>query len=666
MPNNMISISAAELEKLKELAKKLALEKSYQQLVIQLMSRISEASGLNNVIDHMLRSIVDVIGGSNLILYYKIDDDIFYVDVYGVRKQLVEIDDEPIAIAFVTGVPAEYTHDFSDTQLLTPAFTHAYTWIYPLTVGGIVVWVFKMDSLHIAMQELYKQLPLFFNYAALVLKNEILGYSRLQQVNQQLQQEITVRKQTEQALLAAKNDTEAANRAKSMFLANISHELRTPMNAVLGFCQLLQKDSDLSNNQRESLNIINNSGKHLLSLINTILDMAKIEAGKMVLENNGFDLGVMVRDTIDMMRERAEAKSLALLFDQSSSFPRFVISDEAKLRQILINLIGNAVKYTKVGNITVYLTSQILADDRYLLSFAIKDTGVGIAAHELPLIFDTFVQVGDESEYQGTGLGLAIAKQYAQLLGGDITVSSELGKGSVFVFSVPVKCVNQTELVNQPINKQPEVSYKLASNQPTYRILIVEDRLENRLLLKKLLELAGFQVVDAINGQDGVEQFIRWQPHFIWMDRQMPVMDGLAATQKIRSLEHGKEVKIVAVTASVFSDQKQEFLNAGVDDIIGKPYREEEIFDCMARHLGVRFDREQNAQQQKPLPALITENIKHLPEQLLSALHHAAASLDVEQTIAVIESIEAIDAPLADSLMQHVKQFDFEAITELF
>jgi signal transduction histidine kinase/CheY-like chemotaxis protein len=522
-----------------------------------------------------------------------------------------------------------------------------------------------MDSLHITMQELYKQLPLFFNYAALVLKNEILGYTRLQQVNQQLQQEITVRKQTEQALLAAKNDAEAANRAKSVFLANISHELRTPMNAVLGFCQLLQKESDLSNNQRESLNIINNSGKHLLTLINTILDMAKIEAGKIVLENNGFDLGVMVLDTIDMMREHAEAKSLALLFDQSSSFPRFVISDEAKLRQILINLIGNSVKYTKAGNITVYLTSKTLGDERCLLSFAIKDTGVGIAAHELPLIFDTFVQVGNESEYQGTGLGLAIVKQYAQLLGGDITVSSELGKGSVFIFSVPV-CVNQTELVNQSVNEHSEASYRLASNQPTYRILIVEDHLENRLLLKKLLELAGFQVIDAINGQDSVEQFIRWQPHFIWMDRQMPVMDGLAATQKIRSLEHGKDVKIVAVTASVFSDQKQEFLNAGVDEIIGKPYREAEIFDCMARQLGVRFDREQTVLQQTTIPTPIIQNVKHLSEQLLSALHHAAASLDVEETIAVIESIEAIDAPLANSLMQHVKQFDFEAITELF
>ncbi|MGZ8182011.1 MAG: sensor histidine kinase, partial [Methylobacter sp.] len=362
MPNELMTIPVAEWNKLKQRATKLALDKSNQQLVMQLMSKMGEASGLENVIDAMLRSIVDVIGGANLILYYKIDADIFYADVYGVKKRLQQLDDQRVADVFASGKASEYEHDFSDTQMLTPAFTHAYTWIYPLKVGSTVIGVFKMESLHIAMRDLYNQLPLFFNYAALVLKNEILGYTRLQAANNLLQQEIVIRKQTERELLTAKNEAEAANRAKSIFLANMSHELRTPMNAVLGFSQLMQKDGDLSPEQRETLDIINNSGRHLLELINDVLDMAKIEAGRVVIENGNFDLGALIRDTVDMMHERAETKGLELLLDQSSDFPRFVSSDEAKLRQILLNLVGNAIKYTQKGRVVVRLTAEDLPD----------------------------------------------------------------------------------------------------------------------------------------------------------------------------------------------------------------------------------------------------------------------------------------------------------------
>ena len=666
MSEDMISISVAELNRLKERAKKLALDKSYQQLVMQLMSRMSETSGLDNVIDNMLHSIVDVIGGANLILYYKIDDDIFYADVYGSKKQLTQLNDERLVTAFATGEPVEYEHDFSDTQMLTPAFTHAYTWIYPLKVGTSVIGVFEMDSLHIAMRDLYKQLPLFFNYAALVLKNEILGYTRLQQINKQLQQEIAERKKTEQALLTAKNDAEAANRAKSVFLANMSHELRTPMNAVLGFSQLLQRDKDLSATQLESLNIINNSGKHLLSLINEVLDMAKIEAGKMMVENSCFDLGALICDTIDMMSERAQAKGLKLLLEQSADFPRFVRSDKSKLRQILLNLIGNAVKYTKQGSITVQLSVETLANQQAcLLIFAVKDTGVGIAEHDLPLVFETFVQVGAESDRQGSGLGLPITRQYAQLMGGQIDVSSELGKGSVFTLELPVTQVEQADCVSQTVNELQVQG--LEAGQAQYRVLIVEDQLENRLLLKKLLESVGLQVFEAVNGQQGVEQFTRWQPHFIWMDKRMPIMDGIEATEKIRALENGKDVKIIALTASVFSGQRQEFLKAGANDVLNKPYRETEIFDCMAKHLGVRYTYQELINEQLSLAQPLTsERLAQLPEELISALQDAITSLDIEQSMAIIESIKTIDATLADILAQYINQFDFEAIAKLF
>jgi signal transduction histidine kinase/DNA-binding NarL/FixJ family response regulator len=666
MPNELMTISVAEWNKLKQRATKLALDKSHQQLVMQLMRKMSEASGLENVIDNMLHSIVDVIGGANLILYYKIDADIFYADVYGVKNRLQQLDDERVNDAFITGNAIEYEHDFSDTQMLTPAFTHAYTWVYPLKVGSTVIGVFKMESLHVAMRDLHNQLPLFFNYAALVLKNEILGYTRLQEINNLLQQEIIIRKQTERKLVAAKNEAEAANRAKSIFLANMSHELRTPMNAVLGFSQLMQKDGDLNPAQRETLNIINNSGKHLLKLINDVLDMAKIEAGRVVIENGNFDLGALILDTIDMMHERAEAKGLELLLDQASSFPRFVNADEAKLRQILLNLVGNAIKYTQKGRVVVRLTAEDLPDiQQCSLICEIKDTGIGIAEQDLPFVFDTFVQVGRESDQQGSGLGLRITQQYAQLMGGQVTVTSELDKGSAFTLTLPVIKVDQSEIISKLILDGKQV-LGLAEGQPIYRVLIVEDQLENRLLLKKLMEFVGFQVFEAVNGQQGVEQFTRGQPHFIWMDRRMPIMDGITATQKIRALPNGDKVKIVAVTASVFTEQRQEFLNAGVDDIVGKPYRDAEIFACMTKYLGVQFIYDEPVNQKNVTEQVFNDQrLKQLPEALVSELQQAVMSLDIEQSLAVIEQIREIDAPLADVLAGRVNQFDFEAITKL-
>ena len=665
MTGEMVTISVAELEHLKQRAKKLALDKSYQQLVMQLMQRMSEASGLDNVIDTMLQAIVDVIGGANLILYYKIDETVFYADVYGTKKQLNSLDNERVSFAFQTGEPKEYEHDFSDTQMLTPAFTSAYTWIYPLKVGTTIIGVFQLESLHIAMRELYKQLPVFFNYAALVLKNEILGYRRLQQINKQLQQEIEVRKQTEQALLTAKNDAEAANRAKSIFLANMSHELRTPMNAVLGFSQLLLKNPAITPEQLESLNIINNSGRHLLTLINEVLDMAKIEAGKISLENSNFDLGALICDTLDMMSEHAENKQLNLVLEQSSDFPRFINADESKFRQILINLIGNAIKYTKQGSINISLNSETLEQQKYLLTLTVSDTGLGIASEELPLIFDIFVQVGQESNRQGSGLGLPITKQYVELMGGTIQVESELDKGSIFTVKLPVNTVTESEVIYQV--KDKNVVKTLAPHQPSYKILVVEDQLENRLLLKKLLTAVGFEVFEAVDGKKAVEQFIKIQPDFIWMDRRMPIMDGIEATKKIRALPNGKNVKIVALTASVFTQQCQEFLNAGANDIVAKPYREQDIFDSLSKHLGVAFIYEQLSEKQNSHNTpLSIEALQQLPEQVLSGLKDSITSLDVEQSLSIIDHIKTLDSTLAKQLAERVHQFDFATLNKLF
>ncbi len=484
----------------------------------------------------------------------------------------------------------------------------------------------------------------------------------LQVSNRHLQEMGTV-------LEKAKNDAEAANRAKSIFLANMSHELRTPMNAVLGFSRLMRNDEGLTASQRENLDIINRSGNHLLDLINQVLDMAKIESGHMLVENAPFDLGAVVRDIIDMMRGRAESKGLSLTIDQGSSFPRFVSADAAKLRHILINLLGNAIKYTWQGQVILRLTTQAQANgDPLVLVCEVEDTGIGIAEQDLSRIFQAFVQVGKLADQHGTGLGLIITKQYVELMGGSITVSSQLGKGSLFRAEIPAVKVPESaieafhdSIVSQVIG--------LESGQPDYKILIVEDRSENRLLLKKILESVGFSVIEAVNGLEGVEAFKRWHPDFIWMDRRMPVMDGIEATRTILALPEAKNVKIAAITASVFLEDRQELLQAGVCAIINKPYRNEEIFDCMAKQLGVRYLYEEghgkpvmdNSLSQDEL----AKKLEALPKEWLAALQTAAVELDVEQCLELIHKIDPIDLALSQQLQELVNQFDFEDLLKL-
>jgi signal transduction histidine kinase/ActR/RegA family two-component response regulator len=386
----------------------------------------------------------------------------------------------------------------------------------------------------------------------------------------------------------AQGKAEAANRAKSVFLSSMSHELRTPLNAILGFSQLMRNAASASEEQRQTLDIINRSGKHLLALINDVLDMAKIEAGGIAVEIAPVDLGELVRDVADLMRERAGAKNLQLVLDQSSAFPRFVRTDGTKLRQVLINLVGNAIKYTERGSVTVRLNAGSAAPDARLpLLVEVEDTGAGISAEDQARIFDPFVQVGAATQQTGTGLGLAITRKYVELLGGRIGVESTPGRGSTFRVEVPVAPVADSDLSAAAIARGRVLS--LEPGQPEHRILVVEDQMENWLLLQRLLEGVGFQVRVAENGAAGVEVFQAWRPDFIWMDVRMPVMDGLEATRRIRALEGGREVKIVALTASVFGEERANVLGAGMTDFIRKPYRAEEIFDCLARHLGVRF-----------------------------------------------------------------------------
>lgn len=461
-----------------------------------------------------------------------------------------------------------------------------------------------------------------------------------------------------------KNDAEAANRSKSIFLANMSHELRTPMNAVLGFSRLMQNDKGLSSEQKENLEIINRSGNNLLKLINDILDMAKIESGRIELKNEVFDLSVLIKDIIDLMQERAEKKFLQLTLDKSSSFPRVIYSDPGKIRQILFNLLGNAIKCTDSGGIVLRLNVQ--TDNKTTcLIFKIEDTGRGISQTDLPQIFNSFKQVGVQSLQNGSGLGLAITKQYVELMKGNVSVSSELRKGSVFKVVIPVERVSENaviklshEIINTVIGLKP--------GQGNFRILIVEDQLENRLLLQRILESVGFNVRVANNGSQGLDLYTQWKPDFIWMDRRMPVMDGIEATEKIRKLPGGDKVKIVAVTASVFEQERLRLIEAGVNDIVNKPFHDEDIFACLAKHLKLKYIYDATADENEVSEEqnISAKDLSVVPIDILSELANAVTLLDIEQSLFVIDKIQLIDTVLAEQLKQLVENFDFQSIID--
>lgn len=531
----------------------------------------------------------------------------------------------------------------------------------------------ERDRANEALQELNRRLEL-----ELVKRSK--AQTALKELNETLEQRVQERtadleqsnnRLTEMGIVLekAKNSAEEANRAKSVFLANMTHELRTPMNAVLGFSRLMQSDKNLTDDQREVLDIINRSGTHLLSLINQVLDMAKIESGRVVVENAPFDLGATIRDIIDMMRERAVSKGLDLHVDQRSNFPRVISADESKLKHILINLLGNAIKYTLKGQVILRLqTESEDLNDPLVLICEVEDTGIGIAQKDLSRIFDAFVQVGTMAEQHGTGLGLVITKQYVELMGGHISVNSELDKGSLFRVSLPASRVDESAIEStNEVNVSRVIG--LEPGQPTYRVLIVEDQADSRLLLKRLLGKVGFIVFEASNGQEAIDAFKQYHPHFIWMDSRMPIMDGITATKAILALPEAKSLKIAAVTASTYQEERQVLLEAGVCAIVFKPYRNEEIFDCMAEHLGVRYLYEEELSAQTNGNGMskeeLLEKFSHIPPEWLDNLQAAAIELNVESCLDIIKRIETTDSALAEHVRELVNQFNFESVLDL-
>jgi PAS domain S-box-containing protein len=471
---------------------------------------------------------------------------------------------------------------------------------------------------------------------------------------------ITDKKHIQEELQKAKETAEIANAAKSQFLAKMTHELRTPLTAIIGFGQLINRDKNLSDSTRQYIDIVNRSGEHLLSLINDVLSMSQIEAEKISISLSSFDLYQLFDLVQSIFIPRTRSNGIELKLEVDPLVPQYIKTDQAKLRQILLNLIGNAVKFTSKGHVLV----RVKYKQQKFLEIEVTDTGTGIASGDLESVFQAFEQAEQGRRYnEGTGLGLAISRQFARLLGGDITLESTLGVGSKFFCTFEIMPAENTQL---PQTAQEVIG--LAPNQIPSRILVVEDNMEISQLLLELIGAIGLQVKSAQNGIEALEIWKNWQPDLIWMDIQIPIMDGYEITSKIRNSPKGDKTKIIALSAHAFIENQSFTLEAGFDDYVTKPFSKQIIFERMASHLDLEYiyasDKINNPYSNRT-NKLEEEGLETLDKDLLRQIKEAAILLDEQQIQKLISLIPKENPRPAEILSKLLKNFQFEEILEI-
>ncbi len=520
---------------------------------------------------------------------------------------------------------------------------------------------------------------------------------------QQMAQEVATREQNlshaveeRTAQLAEKTkEAQQASQAKSQFLANMSHELRTPLNIILGFSQLMNRQGALDPKQQNYLTTINRSGEHLLDLINNVLELSKIEAGKTTLNNTNFDLRGLLDWLQTMFQFKAQSKGIQFILQATPNLPHQICADEGKLRQILVNLLGNAIKFTQHGQVILRISSvtsdlslpsnrssfaeqfsqttdkkmqRANAQGQATLTFEVEDTGPGIASSELAELFQPFGQTetGRNSQ-EGTGLGLPIAQQFVELMGGTLTVQSQVGVGTTFRFMIPVQLV---DIQSAPTLPSREI-IGLAPGQPTYRILIADDKPENRQFLVELLISVGFEVREASNGNETIALCQSWTPHLVWIDLRMPVLNGYEATKMIKANLNPTPI-MIALTGSAFEEDRITALAAGCDDFVRKPFRIEIIFEKIAVHLGVRYryaaeptDISSAAKNSMVNQSLVPADLNIMPLEWRLQLHQAATRVNAKLILQLIDRIPPDHAHLIRPLTDLVHNFQFEEIMAL-
>lgn len=477
------------------------------------------------------------------------------------------------------------------------------------------------------------------------------------------------RHRTEHALAEAKEAAEAASRTKSAFLSNMSHEIRTPLNAIIGFAQVLSRDDALGSHQLDQARIIVQSGQHLLDLINDVLDISKIEAGKLTLTPTNFKLHDVLGELALMFGMRAQAKGLHLLHEVPPEVPDDVCADESKLRQVLINLLGNAIKFTAQGQISLRAslaaTPLDAADDANTvwLRLEIEDTGPGIGAQEQQRLFMPFEQTQAGRLIGGTGLGLSISKRLVGLMGGRIGLHSQPGQGSVFYLEVPISRAVQAQ---QRRASQWSGITGLAPGSPPVRLLVTDDMPDNRRLLQDVLRPLGFEMMPASNGQEALELLPVWQPHAVLMDMRMPVMDGFEATRHIKALPDGQRVPVIAVTASAFDDDVKAVLACGVDAYVRKPVRTDELLEALAQVLGLRYTYSQVMTDPSPPHRLVNRHdLASLPADLRHSMYQAVHAGDMTRLLLHLAAVANVDSALAAGLQRLADDYQYEQLETL-